>query len=79
MLTHFQCDMFQFITMKGIELTEGSNKDERLIISIMQASLDLFWSREPRTVRDNLTTLRNLVKMAREELGLEYWFPPLVS
>ena len=30
-------------------------------------------------VRGNLNMLRNMGTMAREELGLEYWFPPLGS
>ena len=77
LITHFQCDLCHFRNMKGIELDKGSEKDKKLVISIRRASLDEFWSREPGTVRGNLTMLRDMVKMAKEEIGLEDWLPPL--
>ena len=51
--------------MKGRDPNEGSNKDARLIIAIMRATLDSFWRREPGTVRGNLNMLRKMGTMAR--------------
>ena len=77
MFTYFQCDFCHFINMKGIDLNEGSDKEEKLVISIRRASLDALWIREPGTVRGNFNMLRNMGTMAMEELGLQDWFPPL--
>ena len=51
--------------MKGKYPTNGRDKNERSIISIRQASLDAFWSRELGTLRGNLIMLRKMVTMAR--------------
>ena len=77
MLTHFQCDLCHFINMKGRDLIKGSNKDKKLIIDIRRVSLEAFWSREPGTVKGNLTIMRKMGMMDREDLGLGYWFPHL--
>ena len=50
-LTNFKCDLCHFRNIKGQYLTEGRDKDERLIISNRRASLDAFWSIEPGTCR----------------------------
>ena len=63
--------------MKGKDETDVSQKDKRLVINIRQSSLGAFWIRETRRVRDNLTILRKMGTMDREELGLEDWFSPL--
>ena len=47
------------------------------MITIWRASLDAIWSREPGTLRINLTIMRKMGIMAKEELGLEGLFPPL--
>ena len=47
------------------------------MITNCRASLDAFWSRDPGTVGGNITILRKMVIMAKEELGLEFLFPPL--
>ena len=77
MLTYFQCELCHFRNIKGRDPTEGSNKDERLLIAVRQASLDAFCSRETGAVRGYLTMLRKIGKMSREEIGLEYWFRSL--
>ena len=77
MLTHFQCDLCHFRNMKGRDLIKGSNKDKKLIIDIRRVSLEAFWSREPGTVKGNFTIMSKMGKIAREDLGLGYWFPPL--
>ena len=41
------------------------------MITIWWALLDKFWSQESVTVRGNLTMLRNMVMLAKEDLGLE--------
>ena len=65
--------------MKGRDLTKGSDKDEKLVTDIRGSSLDEFWIREPGTVRGNVTMLRNIGNMAREDLGLEDWLLPLIT
>ena len=47
------------------------------MITICRASLDAFCSQDPGAVRGNLTILRNMGIMTKEELGLEGLFPPL--
>ena len=69
MLTHFQCDMCHFRNTKGRDPTDGSNKDERLIIAIRRASLYAFCSIEPGMVRGDLTMLRKMETVDREDLG----------
>ena len=49
------------------------------MITIWRASLYAFWSQEPGTVKGNLTIMRNMGMMTKEELGLEGLFPLLVS
>ena len=77
MLTYFQYDLCHFLNMKGRDPTEESKKYYILIIDISPEPLDTFWSRELGTVRGNLTMLRKMGIMVREELGLEDWLPPL--
>ena len=74
MTTHFQGALCHLLNMKGRDLNERSDKYEILIVAIRRASLDKFWSREPVTVRVNLTMIRNMGAMAREEIRLEYCF-----
>ena len=57
--------------MKGRDPTDGSDKDERLIILIRRASLEAFWSRKPRAVRGNLSIMRNMQMMDSKDLSLE--------
>ena len=57
--------------MRGRDLTNRSYKDEILIISISQASLDAFSNKEPGIVRGDLKMLRKMGTMVRENLGLE--------
>ena len=52
--------------MKGIDPTKLSQEDERFMIAIRRTSLDAFWSREPGTVRRNLTMFRKVEEMAKE-------------
>ena len=47
------------------------------MITIWRASLYAFWRQEPVTVKGNLTIMRNMGMMTKEELGLEGLFPPL--
>ena len=49
------------------------------MITIWRASLDAFCSRGTGTVRGNITILRNMGMMTKEELWLEGLFPLLVT
>ena len=64
-LTHFQCDLCHFRIMNGIDPTNARQEYERLMIAIKRASLHAFWSREPGTVRGDLTILRKVGSIAR--------------
>ena len=77
MLKIFQVDLCHFRNTKGRYLTEGSNKYDILIVAIRRASLEAFCVRELGKVRGNLTMLRKMGMMDREELVLEYWLLPL--
>ena len=78
MLTHFQCGICHYQEIKGRDLVSLIQEDDTLLITIRRSSLDAFWSRGPGIVRGNITMLRRLGMVAKKELGLEYWFPPLV-
>ena len=51
----------------------------RLLVTIRRDTLDEYWSREPGTVKGNLTMVKRLGKVAGYELGMETWLPPLVT
>ena len=77
MITHFKCDLCHFLNMNVRYPTKLSQEDDRLMIAICWESLEKFWSRESGTMRGKLTILRKMRTMAKEELALDYWFPPL--
>ena len=71
LLTNFQCDLCQFRNMKGRDLANGSDKEEKLVIDLRRASLDALWIREPVTVRGNLNMLMNAgICWNKHQLGL---------
>ena len=41
------------------------------MVTIMWATLDYFFSRESGTVRGNLTTMKKLIILSKEDLGLK--------
>ena len=63
--------------MKGRDPTDGSDKDERLIIFIRRASLEAFLSRKPGAVRGNLTIMSRMQMMDSKDISLEDCFPPM--
>ena len=48
-----------------------------LMVAIRRATLYYFWSRDPVTVMWNLTMVKGLRKVAREEMGLDEWLTPM--
>jgi len=64
LMTQFQCDLCQFrnIMMRDPDV-ERVESDEWLQVCIRRAILDSLWSREPSTVRGNLTECRRAVKI----------------
>ena len=75
MLTHFQCDLFNFKNMKGIYLNSLRQEYSILIINIQRVSLYDFWSWDPGTVRIKLTIPRKMGMVDKEGLEFEGWFP----
>ena len=49
----------------------------KLIVVIRRASLDDFWSNNSGTIKGNLTIVKSLRKVARLEMVLYEWLPPL--
>ena len=49
-----------------------------MIITNIQGLSCAFEGQEPVTERVNLNMLGNMGIISKEDLGLEYWFPPLV-
>ena len=47
------------------------------MVNIWRVSLDEFWSREPGTVRVNLTIIKKMGMVDNEELVLEGYFIPM--
>ena len=64
LMTQFQCDLCQFRNiMKRDPDVEKIKSDEGLLVCMRRAILDSLWSREPSTVRNNLTECRRAVKI----------------
>ena len=70
LLTYFQCDLCHFRNIQGRDTNTQGEADMRSIAAIIRSTLDLFWRMESGTVSGNLTMLKKLRKVDREELGL---------
>ena len=65
LITHFQCDLCQLSKIQGGDPNPQGGEDMRLMVATIRAALDIFWIREPGTVRGYLTMLKKLMKVAR--------------
>ena len=70
-LTHFQCDLCHF---RDPYMHSADN--ERLVVTIWRTFIDNFGIQEPVTVRGNLTMMKNMRVMNKEELDLKECLPP---
>ena len=66
----FQCEFCWFINIKKIESNDWYTSDSRILAYIRQVNLDIFWSREPSTVYNTLSTLKR-AKACSEQIGLQ--------
>ena len=77
LLTNLLRDLFHLRNIQGRDPNKQEKGEMRLMVSIRRDTLDAFWIRELGTFRCNLTMVKTLSNVAREELGLEEWLPPL--
>lgn len=68
LMTPFQCEWCHFRNIKQRDVAPTNQVDQRLLKDVRQANMDAFWSREPATVRANLTQVKRM-----EELG-KLWY-----
>ena len=65
----FECDQCIFLKLKNRAPLPSSQQDRLLLIMIRRANLDTFWARQRRTVRENTSRIK-LILRASETLGL---------
>ena len=66
----FQCDWCWFYNLESRSPVAGSSSDRNLMGYIRRVNLDIMWSREPATIRGNLSQIRKLIKVPKE-LGMQ--------
>ena len=71
LLTHFQCNLCNFMNIQGRGIYKKGEGDTRLMFDIMRDNLYEFWRRELGTVRANLNMVKMLRNVDRELLGIE--------
>ena len=77
LLTKLQCDKCNIGKIQGRDPDALPEKDMRILVTTIRATLDEFWSREPGTVKGTLMMVKRLGKVAGKKLGLETWLPPM--
>ena len=75
LLAPFECDLCSFRNLQGRDPVATSPQDGTLLATIRRVRLDVFWAREPSTVRGVLNTLRRDRQVAREAFGIAHPFP----
>jgi hypothetical protein len=73
----FECDVCNFRNINKRDVVWNSAKDLNTLRYIRRASLDVMWSRESDTVRDNFRRMRKDWKNAHEELNIGNVFPKM--
>lgn len=63
LMISFQCDLYHFCNLKGLDSRKG-NADAKLLRTIRRATLDTFWTREPRTVEATKIDSKNIVEIS---------------
>ena len=76
MLAPFQCDHCWFINLNGRPDLDNSRSDARLLGYIRRVNLDIMWSREPGTVKNNMYQY-NKIRRLSKDLNIEPWTPVL--
>ena len=66
MLAPFQCDYCWFINLNGRPALEGARSDERLLGYIQRVKLDIMWSQEPGTVKNNMYQYNKIKQLSHE-------------
>jgi len=65
-ITPFQCDKCWFVNIYGRLPSKLSLSDGNVLATIRRANLDIFWSREYRTVKSTVGSLKEIVRRAKE-------------
>ena len=60
----FQCDLYHFRNLKGLDLERGNN-DINLLQTIRRENLDVCWTREPRSVEVTRRDSKNIVGISQ--------------
>ena len=66
----FQCEFCWFVNINKVESNDWYTSDTRVLAYMRQVNLDMFWSREPSTVSNTLSTLKR-AKNCSEEIGMK--------
>lgn len=72
----FQCEHCHFRNIYGREPQIGNLRDKEFFAYARRANLDSFWSREPPTIRNNLSLLNRIAK-TEKKFGFASATPPL--
>lgn len=71
----FECELCGFRSIQGRDPVSTSPQDGLLLGTIRRVRLDVFWAREPSTVRGVLNTLRRDQRTAKDIFGIAHPFP----
>jgi len=76
LMVPFQCELCHFRNIYGREPQANNVKDKLFFKYARRANLDCFWSREPPTVRNNLSLLNRITK-TEDKFGFSSVAPPM--
>jgi len=62
LMNPYQCELCQFRNLQARSPQQGNRVDDKLLEAFRRIALDVFWSRESSTVRNNLGLVRRAAK-----------------
>ena len=78
LMTHFQCEVCHFSNLHVRNTMSHRMADDMLLCAIRQASLNIFCSWRPGTVKNNLMMLKRIHEVGDKFLGLMERLPYMV-
>jgi len=76
LMVPFQCEVCHFRNIYGRDPQDNNLKDKEFFRYARRVNLDSFWSREPPTIRNNLSLL-NRIRKTEDKFGFPSATPPL--